>query len=181
MDSISMTASASQDKLSSVISFVREKITFSRLSVKDLAKVAGRLAALRPALGNFVLLVTRSSYAAIEEHVDRFGWSGFLRLNDNIVRELTLFIEHAPALNGFPLLQEFRQRAIQDLLPSAVVIAGDASASGVCAYSLQAPSRFFFQDVPSPEEMSLSSGHRELLTLKKALFADDVVIETKEA
>ena len=96
--------------------------------------------------------------------MDRFGWSGFLRLNDNIVRELTLFIEHAPALNGFPLLQEFRQRAIQDLLPSAVVIAGDASASGVCVYSLQAPSRFFFQDVLSPEEMSLSSGHRELLT-----------------
>ena len=174
MDSVSMTASASQDKLSSVISFVREKISFSRISIKDMAKVAGRLAALRPALGHFVLLVTRSSYAAIERHVDLYGWSGFLHLTDDIIRELNLFINYAPALNGYPLLQEFRQRAIQDLMPSAVVVAGDASASGVCAYSIQAPSRFFFQDILTPDEVSLSSGHRELLTMKKALFADCV-------
>ena len=31
---------------------------------------------------------------------------------------------------------------------------------------------FFFQDLLTPEEVSLSSGHRELLTLKKALLAD---------
>ena len=31
---------------------------------------------------------------------------------------------------------------------------------------------FFFQDLLSSDELSLSSGHRELLTLKKALFAD---------
>ena len=174
MDSVSMTASASSEKLSSVITFVRDKMSFSRISVKDMAKVAGRLAALRPALGHFVLLVTRSAYAAIEQHVECFGWSGFLHLTDDILRELSLFIDHAPALNGFPLLQEFRQRAIQDLLSSAVIVAGDASASGVCAYSLQAPSRFFFQDTLSPDEIALSSGHRELLTLKKALFADCV-------
>ena len=60
------------------------------------------------------------------------------------------------------------------MIPSAVVVAGDASASGVCAYSIQAPSRFFFQDSLSPEEAVLSSGHRELLTLKKALLADCV-------
>ena len=136
-----------------------------------MAKVAGRLAALHPAFGNFVLLIT-PVYAAIEKHVERFGWSGFLYLDNDIVRELTLFLDYSPALNGFPLLQEYRQRAIQDSFPSAVIVAGDASSSAVCAYSLQSPSRFFFQDLLSSDEVSLSSGHRELLTLKKALFTD---------
>ena len=171
MDSIKMTASASVDKLESVSSFIRLKLSSSRITIKDLAKVAGRLAALRPAFGYLVLLVTRSAYAAIEDHVSRFGWSGFLTMNDAIRRELSLFLDYATALNGFPLLQEHRQRAIQDLLPSAMVVAGDASSTAVCAYSLQSPSRFFFQDLLSPDEVTLSSGHRELLTLKKALLA----------
>ena len=73
MDSVSMTASASSGKLASVTSFIREKISFSRISVKDLAKIAGRLAALRPAFGYLVLLVTRSANRAIEMHVDKYG------------------------------------------------------------------------------------------------------------
>ena len=172
MDSVTMSASASSDKLSSVFSFIKQKLSCSRISVKDLARIAGRLASLRPAFGPLVLLVTRSTYAAIESHVDSFGWSGFLRISEEITRELNLFLSYAPALNGYPLLQEHRQRAIQDLLPSAIIVAGDASASAVCAYSLQAPSRFFFQDLLSDHEVILSSGHRELLTLKKALLAD---------
>ena len=164
-----MTATASSDKLHSVMSFIREKLSFSRITVKDLAKTAGRLAALRPAFRYLVLLVSRSAYAAIEMHVDKLGWSGYLYWNNDIVRELNLFLDYAPALNGFPLLQEYRQRAIQELLPSAVVVAGDASTSAMCAYSLQAPSKFFFQNLLTPEE---TPGHRELLTLKKALLAD---------
>ena len=165
-----MTASAASDKLASVTSFIKQKLAHSRISIKDLAKVAGRLAALRPAFGYLVLLVTRSVYKAIEMHVDKFGWSGFLYLNDDIIRELNLFLDYAPALNGYPLLQEFRQQAIQDLLPSAIVVSGDTSASAVCAYSIQAPSKFFFQDLLSQDEVSLSSGHRELLTQESLLL-----------
>ena len=79
--------------------------------------------------------------------MDRFGWSGYLELNEDIRRELTLFLDYAPVLNGYPLLQEHRQKAIQDLLPIATVVAGDASSSAVCAYSVQAPSKFFFQEL----------------------------------
>ena len=86
-----------------------------------------------------------------------------------------LFLDYVSALNGFPLLQEHQQRALQDLIPSAVIVTGDASSSAVCAYSLQAPSKFFFQDLLSPDEVILSSGHRELLTLKKALLADCIL------
>ena len=104
MDSVRMTASASSEKLNSVSSFIRQKLARSKISVKDLAKVAGRLAALRPAFGYLVLLVTRSAYSAIEMHVAKFGWSGFLSLNDDIIRELNLFLDYAPSLNGFPIL-----------------------------------------------------------------------------
>ena len=171
MDSVTMSATASTGKLDSVMSFVREKIAAPRISIKDLAKIAGRLAALRPAFGNLVLLVTRSAYRAIEIHVDQYGWSGFTTLGDDVIRELTLFLDYAPVLNGYPLLQEHRHQAIQALIPDAVLVAGDASATAVCAYSIQAPSKFFFQDSLSSDEMKLSSGHRELLTLKKALLA----------
>ena len=66
MDSVAMTASASPDKLTSVSTFIRQRLSFSRISIKDLAKIAGRLAALRPAFGYLVLLVTRSAYVAID-------------------------------------------------------------------------------------------------------------------
>ena len=88
------------------MSFLREKLSFSRISVKDLAKITGRLAALRPAFGYLVLLVTRYAYTAFEMHVDRFGWSGYLFFTEEIIRDLTQFLDYAPALNGFPLLQE---------------------------------------------------------------------------
>ena len=168
MDSVSMSATSSLGKLSSVMDFIRDKIAFCRISMKDLAKIADRLAALRPAFGSFILLVTRSAYRAIEIHMDKFGWSGFLSISEDIIRELNLFLTYAHALNVFPLLQEHRQRAIQDLLPSAVIIAGDASSSVVCAYSIQAPSKFFFQDHLSADEVILSSGHRELLSCLRA-------------
>ena len=46
-------------------------------AIKDLAKIAGRIIALRPALGYFSLLVSRSAYASIAHHIDRFGWSDY--------------------------------------------------------------------------------------------------------
>ena len=106
--------------------------------------------------------------------MERYGWSGFVHLDNAVLQELNLFLDYAPALNGYPLLQEHRHHAIQALLPEALIVAGDASASAVCTYSLQAPSKFFFQDLFDSNEASLSSGHRELLTLKKALLADCV-------
>ena len=47
MDSVTMTATASVDKLASVMSFVREKISSTRLSVKDLAKSCSFTPSLR--------------------------------------------------------------------------------------------------------------------------------------
>ena len=155
MCSVSMTAKASDEKLSSVMSFVQSQLSHERISVKDLAKIAGRIAALRPALGFFVLLVSRSSYALIEQHVDLHGWSGILTISSSVRTELKLFLDYASVLNGYPLLQEYRSQAIQDLLPSVSSFAGDASAVGVCAYSLQSPSSTFFQDVFTEEELSL--------------------------
>ena len=174
MDSVRMTASASDEKMESILNEVTQFLTQTRTGVKDLAKITGRIASLRPALGNFVLLVSRSAYVSIEMHTSSFGWSGYLDISSNVMKEFHLFLQHAHALNGFPLLQEHRQRSIQDLLRNAPTYAGDASALGVCAYNIQHPSKFFFQEAFSPAEASLSSGHRELLTLKKAFLSGKV-------
>ena len=178
MCSVSMTAKASDAKLSSVFSFVRSFLTSNKIAVKDLAKIAGRIASLRPALGYFVLLVCRSAYASIARHVDSFGWSGYTTLSAETKQELELFLQHAESLNGYPLLQDYRQQSLQSFISSSSSYAGDASAIGACAYSLQTPSKYFFQDLFSDHERTLSSGHRELLTLKKAILSDVVPSST---
>ena len=92
-------------------------------------------------------------------------------LSPETKRELQLFLDYAEDLNGFPLLQDYRQQAIQAFLPQAQSFAGDASVVGVCVYAIQSPSKLFFQDQLSDEEQTLSSGHRELLTLKKSVLS----------
>ena len=155
MCSVSMTTKASDKKLSAVMSFVRSHLIHDRVSVKDMAKIAGRIAALRPALGHFVLLVSHLAYTFIKQHVDNHGWSGILTLSSSVMTELQLFLDYTPTLNGYPLLQDYRSQAIQDLIPSATSFAGDASAVGVCAYSLQSPSSSFLQDVFMEEDSRL--------------------------
>ena len=145
MCSVTMTAKASDDKLSSVFSFVRSFLSSNKIAVKDMAKIAGRIASLRPALGYFVLLVCRSAYASIARHVDSFGWSGYTTLSAETKQELQLFLQHAESLNGYPLLQDYRQQSLQSFISSSASYAGDASAIGACAYSLQTPSKYFFQ------------------------------------
>ena len=125
MCSSRMVALASKDKLCTVMTDVSSLLAHSRAGIKDLAKVTGRIAALRPALGYFVLLVSRSAYAAIEQHTALFGWSGYLHVPAAVVVEFELFLAHATDLNGFPLLQEHRQRAIQDLLDVVPTYAGE--------------------------------------------------------
>ena len=73
------------------MSFVRKFLPFSHIAVKDLAKIAGRIAALRRALGYFFLLVSCSAYASIASHMDRFGWSGFTVFSSDTKCELQLF------------------------------------------------------------------------------------------
>ena len=124
------------------------------MSIKDLAKIAGKIASLRPALGFFILLTTRSAYARIAQHVDQFGWSGYTTLTEVIHRELNLFLDYASSLNGYPLLQDYRQQSIQSLLSSSHSFAGDASAVGACAYSIQSPSKNFFK-LSSPKKKCL--------------------------
>ena len=137
------------------------------ISVNDLVKIAGRIASLGPALGFFT---SCSAYASIAHHVDCFGWSGSTALTFETKREFKLFLDYAESLNSYPLLQDYRQQSIQSLLSSSASFPGDASAIGACAYSIQSPSKFSSKNVFSDEEMSLSSGHRELLTLKKAIL-----------
>ena len=86
MCSITMTARASDDKLSSVFTFIKSFMSSDKITVKDLAKIAGRIASLCPALGYFVLLTSRSAYASIARHVDSFGWSGYTSLTPETKR-----------------------------------------------------------------------------------------------
>ena len=148
MCSITMTARASDEKLSSVFSYIRGFLSSERIAVKDLAKIVGKIASLRPALGFFVLLTSHSAYASIACHVDQYGWSGFTSISPETRTELELFLYYASSLNGYPLLQDYCQQSIQSFLFSSV-----SFAVGACAYSIQSPSKYFFQTRFSEEEV----------------------------
>ena len=62
-------------------------------------------------------------------------------------------------VHGWSRLNETRKR----------IVAGDASDKAVCAYGVSGIPDLFLQAKLSQEESQLSSGHRELLTVKYAL------------
>ena len=51
---------------------------------------------------------------------------------------------------------------------AAAVVAGDASDKAVCAYTVSGPDLYMREPLPL-ESRSLSSGHRELLTVRSAI------------
>ena len=64
MCSVTMTARASEEKLSSVFSFIRTFLPHAKIAVKDLAKIAGKIASLCPAFSYFVLLTSCYAYSS---------------------------------------------------------------------------------------------------------------------
>lgn len=165
-DSSLMKVFISEDKEASIIRSIEKVLSRDWVTAKDAASCIGKIISIKIAVGPLARILTRSAYVDLQLAVGdgAYGWSSRFRWSADARRELSLFKTHLHALNGFCIERPEKRRPIQDW-----IVAGDASGVGACSYSVQAPSAFFFQDLFSQEEASLSSGHRELLTLKKAL------------
>ncbi len=180
----SMLVLCPSKKLLKVCELITTSLALEIMPVKHLAKLLGNVIALLPSHGSVVRICTGSGYAALENHVDNFGWTGMLKLTPAIKIELRFFLNNADRFNGFPIpnsLIEVRvdtylvapQTKKSTLLISApidTVIASDASASKAAVKWLQGNPKhisnvFQFSD----SERRTSSGERELLAVHKLL------------
>ena len=181
IESRTMTLHAEDDKIDAVRKDIEEILQKDSPPIKELAQVAGRIISLLPAVGPICSLLTRSAYFLITFVTRRWGWkSGKVRWSSDCRRELALFSEKVSEFNGQPINREEAQKTLQEIVIAQKdknIIAGDASAKLVCAYDIHDATRLFFQEKLTDTELSYSSGHRELCTIKKALLrhADKVL------
>jgi len=184
-----MTVHLTNQKREGVIvainALIRSKGRF--IAAKHLAKVLGKMISCEPALGPFTFIMAKRAYAALEGTVAKQGWRANLKVTEDITEDFQLFIKELGRFDGYPVRTATTAVSVISIIgppsehmrttviPNHVkqcpseVWAGDASNIAVCAYSVKSEKEVYFIGKLSPEERQLSSGHRELLTVKYTL------------
>ena len=160
-----------------------------KVKSKTLAKTLGQMISLEPALGGFPLTFARLAYYELEQTVDKFGWKSYLKISQQALRSLEIFINQINEFDGAMIKTAATAVSVISIIgppslylknktiPNHVkelpkeIWCGDASDAAVCAYSINTGKDTYFIGKLSPEECKLSSGGRELITVKKALEA----------
>ena len=184
-----MTVHLSEDKLESLKATVQEILSFGKrfMPAKLLASALGRMVAAEPALGSFSLIHARLAYADLEAAITDNGWKTNLVLTEEAASSLRGFLKDLSRYNGAPIKSTRTRVSVLSLIgqPSDFITekvipnhvrekdvklwCSDASAVAVCAYSVEDSKELYFIGKLTPTEMTLSSGHRELLAVKKCL------------
>jgi hypothetical protein len=157
------------------------------IPIKMLARSLGLMVSALPALGTLPLIFARRGYAELEEKVQEQGWNARIKMPAEVAADLRKFISLIERHDGAPItsaatavsvlsiIGEPTQFLKTKVIPNHIktnqkaIWCGDASQWAACAYSIKDDSDFFLIRKFSEEEQSLSSGHRELLALFRAL------------
>jgi hypothetical protein len=184
-----MTVHLTDRKREGIIAATNELITSKGrfVATKHLAKVLGKMISCEPALGPFTFIMAKRAYVTLEEAVAKQGWRANLKVTEEIAEDLQLFIKQLEKYEGYPIRTAGTAISVISIIgppsehmrttviPNHVkqcpseVWAGDASNVAVCAYSVKSQKEVYFIGELSTEERLLSSGHRELLTVKYTL------------
>ena len=161
----------------------------SRVPAKQMAAVLGQMISCAPALGRLPLIFARPAYSEMEGEVEKKGWKATVKVTLRIVNSLAAFLENLESFNGNPISHSDRSISLLSIigppshhfttkiLPQHVmelpreVFVSDASNVAVCSYSLFDSEPFFFVGQLQQQQVTLSSGYRELLAVKLALQA----------
>jgi len=189
IDSANMTVSLTEDKKLQLRQLAKELASSAgrSLKTKDLASMIGKVAATEPALGNFSRIMTRRAYYDLDKAVLEWGWSGKIQITEEVASDFQTLAAHLEEYDHTPIRSKatemsvvavvgppsdfLKKKTLQNHKAAAQkeVWCGDASAEAVCAYSVTSGQPFFFKKRLSEEESKLSSGYRELMTVKYAL------------
>ena len=184
IDSKDMTVRAKPQKIKAVEDNIKKIIKNRRTEAKKLAATIGKIISLEPALGPIVQLMTRAAQMDLAEAVQQRGWRAKLVMSQLTKDSLEDFANSMESFNGATIRTRATATPIKAILDDCrsdklvfgikkhnmkQIVAGDASDKAVCAYGVQGIPNLFFQAKLTEKEKALSSGHRELLTVKYTL------------
>ena len=185
VDLLSMSVSAKPHKLNAIQSaIVRALDTKPHVEARIVASVIGKIIALEPALGPIVQLLSRAAQMDLAEAVEERGWKAKVTFSSMARHSLSLFLDNMEDFNGAAIKSTVNATPLKAILQDCdketplhgrhnwseiAVAAGDASDKAVCAFGVRGIPDLFLQVKFNEQERGLSSGHRELLTIKYAL------------
>ena len=163
-------------KLDHVLYLCKSKL---KVHVKVLAEVLGSLASMSKSHGSILMVMTRHSQHILGKTVFENDWNSFCLLDEHAATELSFLSENLEKLNGTNIFNtktpvkifdsEYLVETSVDSSESYNSIVSDASASKSFLFSADKKFTLVSEFVFTETEIKLSSGHRELLALVKAI------------
>ena len=139
-----------------------------RFSARSLAKIAGTIISMGPAIGPLTRMFTRKMYGKIDMSS---SWDGAQAMDSEVQEELRFWADNLNCVNGY---------AIKAQHAFTKIVYTDASEHGYGGYILEKLGNTIAQGTFSEGERSQSSTYRELLAVKYVLqsFEQDLKHET---
>ena len=162
-----LTFSIPADKVTSIVALCRQLLVQRHVRVKEVAKVVGKLQAVRLATGPIVAIMTRSLYVMVDRAAT---WSSRVKLDPLSRAELEWWVGNLHTVDRFPISNSLSTTVFD------YSVASDASGVGHYVYSvgpglLTLASRAF-----SREEQSESSTWREVRRRQFSLICSGFVV-----
>ena len=162
-------------KIVEVKSFLNE--IFTKVSQKNpidlklLAKLLGKLCAMRLSHGKIVMIFIRKCQHILGKQVYLKGWDLYCELEDHALRELTFHCDYIDLYNGRHIFRQ--KRAVKILIVTLLKISddyysfvGDSSQLQSFVFNANESFSLVYEFVFTQQEVNLSSSHRELMIIK---------------
>ena len=151
------------DKQTSICELLIKVLNSSKLHIKVLARLLGKLQFCVKAMGPSVRLLCRSSHHIISKAKT---WNSFIIISDLARKELSYLLENFSNLNGHPLRPSLSAICID------ISISSDASDLGHCVYKVSEDRTILSKRLFSAEEAIKSSTYRELVAFRDFYLSD---------
>ena len=194
-----MLIKISDEKLRDVRAALTRVIGGGSLRAKTVAKAIGKLIATEAALGPVVQLLSRAAQYELAQATEQ-SWKVQLQLTQQASQGLREMANSLEEFNGYPIKNVATAKKLDAFIepsketegkeaPTQLlrlesttrkVVAGDASAVATCALEVGEGegTKLFTQNKLEGDERRLSSGHRELLTVLRALQQEPAFFDT---
>ena len=157
IDTEKMEFVAPAEKIQTLKNLLRLFIARKLATPKEIAKIAGRIISLKPAIGTLTSLFTRHQYKFIES---RSHWHERKQIPQSIKDEFTFWLKNLDDKNG---------HCIKNNPSITKIVYSDASDRGYGGYIVQKLGNTVAQGSFSRPEQNTSSTHRELLAVVNIL------------
>ncbi len=186
VDSKTMKVMVSDEKIAKVQDSINALLQEKVVQVREIARVVGQVQALELATGPVINLFCRQAYSALKI-TEIEGWQCKISRSEGCKEDLAELCRRLPGLNGYPIRARHTAVALKTIFgvedsyivgraipahrreDASAIVAGDASDSAVCSYTISSEKDFYHRSCLKAEEKTLSSGHRELLTVSRTL------------